>query len=419
MQQIDSSISSTSDYRLGRSNHIGELTGTRFVAAFAVVLLHYSVFFQFSPDWLHWLDQAKAAVSLFFVLSGFVLFTSYWKRFSGGVNKSQYLVFAKARIARVYPMYLVGLLLVTPITLYYLFMHAAVMRQEFSSALAPSTLILSWLANLSTLHVYIPIQSYQQLWNAPSWSIGAEFFFYGLFPFIAASIVRYLQRPRQLIQLVIFLFMVEAFVFLVAGYLVLKLPNHQSYWMLDFLAYRQPLVRIWEFVIGCLVGGLYRLFRNPASEASLILRKFQGQSFRNLVLGFSIAGIFFVAAIPKVSGFWGQVLMDLQWFVLYTPFLAVGIFTLACGPTFLSSLLKHPILVVLGEASYSLYIVHWVPCSFFLYALKSGIHFNHMLYALAIPACVALSVFFYHFVELPARQFLTNRKSVFQSSLSQ
>src|SRR6185312_5255195 len=50
--------------------------------------------------------------------------------------------------------------------------------------------ISSWLANLAAIQTFAPSYATQQAWNAPSWSISTELFFYLAFPFILLAIAR-------------------------------------------------------------------------------------------------------------------------------------------------------------------------------------------------------------------------------------
>jgi peptidoglycan/LPS O-acetylase OafA/YrhL len=79
------------------------LDGLRGIVALAVVIYHYGDHLG-----LPWLPHAWVAVDTFFILSGFVLAHSYTRRVHAGMG---FVDFARTRLARLYPLYLVGLLL--------------------------------------------------------------------------------------------------------------------------------------------------------------------------------------------------------------------------------------------------------------------------------------------------------------------
>ena len=80
------------DCRIGSSminGSLGALTGIRFFAAFSVLAFHYGAAFterMHAPHFVsNFLRNGYMAVSLFFVLSGYILTYSYSGRIRGGV----------------------------------------------------------------------------------------------------------------------------------------------------------------------------------------------------------------------------------------------------------------------------------------------------------------------------------------------
>ena len=95
--------------------NLPELTSLRFIAAFAVLVLHYRDLFGPLPDaLLRAIVGGQYGVTFFFVLSGFILTYRYHDWFDGGVRDGRFWRFQRLRFARIYPIYLLGLLLDTP-----------------------------------------------------------------------------------------------------------------------------------------------------------------------------------------------------------------------------------------------------------------------------------------------------------------
>jgi peptidoglycan/LPS O-acetylase OafA/YrhL len=91
---------------------VAPLTSARFLAAIYVVMFHtaYNSGFQI-PQWLKvFLSMGSYSVSFFFVLSGYILATVYLKG-SGQIDLKS---FWKARFGRVYPLFLLLLVLDIP-----------------------------------------------------------------------------------------------------------------------------------------------------------------------------------------------------------------------------------------------------------------------------------------------------------------
>jgi peptidoglycan/LPS O-acetylase OafA/YrhL len=81
----------------------------------------------------------------------------------------------------------------------------------------------------------------------------------------------------------------------------------------------------------------------------------------------------------------------------------VFILAVASGPTWLTPLLENRSLILLGNASYALYIIHWSATTFLRmnFLASAGTPFVHGLFLIGT---VALSVACYRWIEVPWRQ---------------
>lgn len=374
---------------------IKELTSVRFIAALAVLLLHFSPWLELS-GWVNsvaW--QGRAGVSFFFILSGFILTVNYLDRFIQGVHRKALMDFSKARFARIYPMHAVALFFTAGIVLLSVW-HATVAAEgEF-----PATkLAVTFAANLLLVHMLVPMDSFQQLWNAPAWSVGCEMFFYAAFPFLMAGIARRLKTRRAALMTVAGCILLSLLTFLGAD-LILKvaMPPGKAERLLDFLAYRNPLFRIWEFCAGCGIAVVF-LQQRPAW---LLLK-------RSRNVGIALSFVLMLMVVLAVV-FHVPLAARLSWYVAYTPAFVLMILCLAAGPTWLSPLLCHPLLVLLGEASYALYLIHW-PVKLVVGAICDG-RPPMWMFGATVLGCVVASVICLKVIEQPARAWLRgNRKA--------
>ena len=90
------------------SSRLDALTGLRCFAAINIVFFHFS-----NPDWFGWfapvVNAGYASVSFFILLSGFVLAYNYAPRARAGtLDRTR---FWEARFTRLYPIYLLSLIL--------------------------------------------------------------------------------------------------------------------------------------------------------------------------------------------------------------------------------------------------------------------------------------------------------------------
>lgn len=152
---------------------IKSLTSMRFLAAMLVFIYHYTwLDFDFSilpleRLWSNLFSHGYIGVSFFYVLSGFVLSYAYQERMlSFDINLKRFYL---ARLARIYPLHILTLLLAIPLML------DSPWSQSFYESIP---------FNLSLTHSFIPYVDYFFSFNSPSWSISNEVFFYVLFPFV-------------------------------------------------------------------------------------------------------------------------------------------------------------------------------------------------------------------------------------------
>jgi len=143
--------------------YLPQLTFTRFIAAILVVAYHSGVgLFPFNTVWFQPIvTKSDNAVSYFFYLSGFLLTISYWS-----LPAINFWNFLKKRLARIYPVYFLALLM---LVLFFLIGGTKVSLKYFVS----QTLLLdAWYPEFSLKL------------NYTSWSLSVEMFFYCTFPFL-------------------------------------------------------------------------------------------------------------------------------------------------------------------------------------------------------------------------------------------
>ncbi len=160
------------------------LTGLRGVAALSVLLGH-GLHWCYSSGGYHLsaliaaigTELAYFGISLFFVLSGFVIQHTYAHRFRDTGFRSAAAAFFVSRFARLYPLYLVALVL----SLGTVAMPTGAGGAEILAA--HLTLTRSWF-NL------------QEAVFAPAWSISTEWFFYIVFALFVMPIAAATRRPQ-------------------------------------------------------------------------------------------------------------------------------------------------------------------------------------------------------------------------------
>jgi peptidoglycan/LPS O-acetylase OafA/YrhL len=213
-----------------REEEVLPWTGLRFVAAFYVFLFHIHIRWPLAAlqPVNNFLNAGAVGMSLFFVLSGFVLAHRYHH---GPVPCRSYLV---NRFARIYPVYFVAALVTVP------WMGVSFGAGSSAGAARPvAQLLVLVVANVLLVQAWLP-QLFGYWNDGGSWSISAEAFFYVLFPFLLGGLA---QRTRRQLAGV-----------LLAAYVLAVLPA-ASYLAFDpkpnyALFYSMPIFRLPEFVFG-------------------------------------------------------------------------------------------------------------------------------------------------------------------------
>ncbi len=159
--------------------HFAILDGLRGLAALCVVIFHLTIKptrLVPVPDYGGWLGHAYLAVDFFFLLSGFVIAHAYERRILGGFTFGE---FFRARLIRLYPMFLVGLLI-------------GAVGAWVQKGPAPFS-VLSFIQQA----LFIPRYQHGQFafpYNLPAWSL----FFEVVINLAYAAFLRHLKTPLMI-----------------------------------------------------------------------------------------------------------------------------------------------------------------------------------------------------------------------------
>lgn len=369
-----------------------ELTSTRFFAAFAVLLGHFNQYLGL-PGWIAQWISGGHYVGYFFALSGFILSYRYWEEFERGVAVRQAHGYYVARIARIYPSYVLALLLLT-------IMYVAMSAARPGSVTYPANAVTSWLANLFAIQTFARSYATQQYWNAPAWSISTEFCFYALFPFLVAWMARHC-RTRASLLWVLAAVMAFAVAAQAANLILVYVHGWDRTFWVDIVASRNIIWRLQQFVIGVVAARLLYGGHWPALGSEAI---------RNRLLIGCLVAIALANALPSPRSDVAAVVMRqlIEEIVFAFPFAGV-IVALAAGRTVLSGFLQRPLMVLLGEASYGIYIFHWIPWVALAFSVNQGWVPRASVVTGVILLTILFSIGCYIWYERPVRQLLRRR----------
>ena len=333
------------------------LTGLRFVAAFSVLIGHAAYWVAAFPQdatWIHYIGQApELGMPLFFVLSGFVIHYNYGRYFEiGFVNSAA--IFLIARFARLYPLYILLLF-------YYMYQNGA-FHQDAFIWFRYLTLSQAWTLTYSGKewlgHHLQPL----------AWSISVEMFLY-LF-YIAAS-KNFLRLVRLANCMIVFaaVWAVYYLAVIVAwwnfdalriwGNAAFSVDADPQNALLGWVFNTGPIGRLMEFILGVVAAQLFLILRPkiPSLRETFWM-------FWLLRLAILIAAIIYVAA-RKYS----LIAFGSHYAGIMAPFLAIIIFCCVRYKSSISNALSRWWIVVLGDASYSIYLLHWFTLRPFGYSI--------------------------------------------------
>ncbi|NWF63331.1 MAG: acyltransferase [Chloroflexi bacterium] len=351
---------------------LDQITFTRFMMVLLVLFFHdtggiYTAAINVFPI-SELLRSAPTAVSYLYVLSGFVMSLVYFRP----GEKFDVLGYWKARIARIYPLYIISFAL---ICIYYADSLFRIKPQKI-------------LANLFVVQAWFP--AYAQSFNYSSWSMTVEFFFYAVFPFFVFWAYR--QSTRKLIWVSMIVWVVSQTIHFLMWRNILGVYS-------DFINYF-PLFHLNSFILG-VVGGIW------------YLREGRGQPATPWMVITAAAGSFLLIAVYTIvsSGVWTALPHRMEPMGgLLSPIMILFIVSLAMDRSLLSRTLSRPVFVNLGEASYALYILH-VPL-FWLYERwleNSGFADPERIFALTfLPIMIAVALLAHFFVDIPLRRWFRN-----------
>ncbi len=387
---------------MNRREPIPALTGLRFLAALAVFIAHFgSPHLEGFPRLITNLATSGfVGVGLFFVLSGFILTYVYEE---GRALNKPVMVFWTARFARIYPVYFFSLIFAAPVFLPQFL--PGLLSNWFHNdplylAIAKSGGFLA--SFISVSQAWFPTIS--GAWNNVAWSLSAEVFFYFTFPFVLPIAARLSTRSLAIGVLMLWIssflapviYLLRTFGFSTLLERPFGLWDTETVLAAKFIT-QFPLFRVSEFLIGICFGLIFGRLRAGAGSrgnslsamASLIILVVLGAGSR-------------ISPLFLSNG-------------LLAPAFGCLILGLALGGGPLDWFLSRKTVVLLGEASYAFYLLHYAAYFWIRAASKfiPPLAFLDPRAVLGVTVVLGVTLFVslwvYKVVEVPARRHLLKR----------
>ncbi len=322
-------------------NEVKSLTGLRGIVALWVAFFH---FFDFQNKILqNIIGKGYLAVDIFFVLSAFLLTVSYFDKFKH-LDLKKIQTFYKKRVNRIYPVYFISIifivLLIKDTTWFTFFINAGLVQCFFNP---------------------------DHLLNIVYWSLSTEWICYLIFPFMLYLIIRYKIRGEILIVAGLFLRLILPHFPNLFIYSEDSVNSWRAYKYLDITYGINSLIRtIASYFLGigvAVLPGLKVKGKWPVYALLVI----------TLALLFTTRGLIFIPFLPA--------LIIRQ---LYTQ-----------EKNYLQMFLETKPVYLLGNISYSLYIIHYIVKTR-NFIIVDNYHLNNLL---LIAFSLLLSYFSYILIE--------------------
>lgn len=388
-----------------QQNYIPALTGVRALAAYLVFVSHYEYTFDknFSLGLQRFFLEFHIGVTIFFVLSGFLIAFRYYDNFH--LTKDWFKQYLKNRVARIYPMYF--LITAAAFFVYYFTRDPAIVN-GFPSAVGLFFIHITFMRGFFHQLVFTGV--------AQGWSLTVEECFYFSAPIIFFIIHKYRKYYLQILS-------ITAFGFL----MVLIFRNVNWYGFFDdftFMMLYTFFGRCFEFFVGI---KLALMIRSNGFHRSNKLRF----TYIGFVLIFFC--VWLMSLLPIPAG-WSAGLHHPCGIIINNYLLAISIATFFYGliteTTVMKKVLATPFVELLGKSSYIFYLIHlgfmyvfiynginWLNDKTFMLYDKWGVDWQspfeydwlNILYAFVLLNVV--SVILFKFIEEPLNHFI--RKSDF------
>jgi peptidoglycan/LPS O-acetylase OafA/YrhL len=369
-------------YPSNASHYVPPLTGIRALAALLVLGLHADQNVPAGATMvLPFLERGYLGVDFFFVLSGFIITHVYFASLARP-NRNAVQIFLWHRFIRLYPVHVT--VLAALVALIYL---ARANHVPLNNPQEWRGVELPW--QLTLLHAWGVTA--KPGWNAPSWSISAEWFAYLLFPLLAPGLMLVRERLTALLIAIAALAGTAA-VFSIAD------------WSLNTWVGLPALARVFgEFMCGAALCRAVALQHVPHSKKSHPAPSCDLPHPRGDFLGMTAFLVFLIGASTGLPDF-GLVAL-----------LALTILGAATSQTYLAQILGSRPLVWLGEISYSIYMIHF-PVLLVTRRLWERVGIAQwtasgraVAFAVTVGMVIALAAMLFYVVERPARMRLRDQ----------
>jgi peptidoglycan/LPS O-acetylase OafA/YrhL len=303
------------------------------------------------------------------VLSGFVISYAY-----PSLGGREAFFFLAARAARLFPAHVLTLV------------YAALVLYPDSAS------VETFVPNLLLVQAFIPDSHWYYSYNGVAWSISAEWFFYLAFPFLIRGWAKTFWW-----KWIAAIILAGAMIAL-AGPIISAMPGADALGVV----YINPLARVLEFVLGMVACLAFRCWQDAGNRLLSEPTATRAELLCVLVAALSLRWPP-LAELAKALNADPNLILWLKYSGGAYVFPS-AILLFAFGRGAVSRFLCSRPMVLLGEISFSVYLIHQL--SFKTYMRYVQPHLSHWAAGLCIAITLVLSYAMWRYVERPARDYV-------------
>lgn len=333
---------------------IKSLTSLRFLFAMCVFVCHLWWLKGTEYEYIYssLFKEGYLGVSFFFILSGFII--SYAYKNNIYIGKTSLKEFYLLRVFRIVPMHIITLALAIPFFI-------------IKNPMDTIDYITKLVSNALMIQSFIP--DYHYTYNAASWSLSNEMFFYLLFPFMGI----FFEKTKWFSLLALIVIIPTSMALISTG-------------AAEFLYYINPLARLADFGIGMFLYVVYRDLQPVITKKIATMWEMTGITLLIIFVSFH-------QCVPQIYRYSSYYWLPMSCIVLAFSFNA----------GYISDLISKKPFVFLGEISFSFYLAHSIVIEYLQIAYtKYNFEIDKIvLSAIALVISISVSILFHYTLERP------------------
>lgn len=309
---------------------IESLQGLRVFAFLMIYLLHTGLS-----------DTGEIGVSIFFVLSGFVMYLRY-RNTDLTTSVKDLFKFSTGKIKKLYLLHIITMLA-------FLYFEIKILVEGFSLNKLIET-IWHVILNLVLLQVWSPNQATYFSLNGVCWFLCVCLFLYLLFPLINKGIKGYKSVKSAYASIAVTVLLMALAAMVVAK---INVPESISNNFTKWFTYIFPVYRLGDFIIGC---NLSYIFTNKEHKLSVPTAS---------LLEAAAFGLFLLLFMLRRYGVFVFGSYFLRYNLVYLPASMAVVYILAHEKGLISRLLRLKPLVIVGDLSSYAFLIHTVVIKYY------------------------------------------------------